>query len=328
MWVPPARDQGSFSAWFERSVAAVGLTVRRVGLLLVLVWLLLGALGWGLIVATFGSDRGRELRRLVEIDQTSFGPTRSSTTQELTTAETERAWELLRELFWSALPWLVVLGLAFVLASAWSVSLVAMAARNQVTRPADPVEQTRDDLATIAGDALGRVPAVLVSGLVVFVLFAGIWLLAALPVVMVAAAGGGGVAIVLTVVFVALAVAVVTAWLWGRLALASVLAARGGHGLGVRRSWNLTHGRFWFVVVRLLVTGLIASVASGVANVVSAFGQFFDVAVYLAIVFLLQAVVIAVSTIITVCGHLLTIDQVTSDQVTSDQVDDSHESGY
>jgi MFS family permease len=318
MWVSPVRDQRSFSAWFERSVDAVELAVRRVGLLLVVMWLLLGALGWGLIVATFDSDRGRELRRLLDIDQTIFGPSRSSAKEDLTSAEAERAWELLRGLFWSALPWLVVLVLAFVIAAAWSVALIARAVHHHVVGPADPVEDTRDELANIAGDALRRVPAVLASGLVVLLLFAGAWLLAAWPVVVVAAADGGAAAIVLTVVFVLLLVAVVTAWLWGRLMLASVLAAVGGHGLGVRRGWDLTHGRFWFVFLRLLVAGLIASVASGVANVVNTFGQIFDFAVYLAIVFLLQAVAIAVSMTITVCAHLVTVDQ----------IDDAHQVGH
>lgn len=316
MWVPTVRDPGSVSAWFERATAAVKLAVRRVGLLLVAVWLILAVLGWWLIVTTIDGDRGRELRRLLDIDQ-NFGLTGSSASVELSSAEADRAWELFRELLWSAVPWLIVLGVFFVFASAWSVALVARAVHPHVADPSGSSE-TGDRLADIAGDAMRRTPAVFASGVVVFLVFAGVWLVAALPVVLVAVAGGGGAAIVSTVVFVVLLVMVVTAWLWGRLTLASVIAAAGGHGLGVRRSWDITHGRFWFVVGRLLITGLIAGVASSAANVFNTFGQFLGFAAYLAIVFVLQAVAVVASMIITVCGHLVTIDQIEDGQQAHD----------
>ena len=313
MWVPPARDPQSFSAWFERSVVAVQVAVRRVGVLLVSMWLTLGALSWWLAVASFDDDRGRELRRILEIDHTTFGPMGSPATAELTTAEGERAWELLQEIFWSALPWLIVLVVVGVVAAAWSVALVARVVRLDVADGPEASNPAADGLRSIAAGALGRVPAVLASGFVVFTVFAGVWIAAVLPVVVVAVVGGGGAAIVLTVVFVVLLVLVVTGWLWGRLTLASVIAASGGHGLGVGRSWALTHGQFWFVVGRLLVTGLIAGAASSVVNVVNGFGQFLGLATYLAIVFLLQSLAFTVAIVITVCGHLATIDQV--DQV-------------
>ncbi len=50
MWVPPARDPLSFSSWFERSVDAAKVAIRRVGVLLVGVWLLFGIAGWWLVV--------------------------------------------------------------------------------------------------------------------------------------------------------------------------------------------------------------------------------------------------------------------------------------
>jgi hypothetical protein len=318
-WVPPVRDPTSFSTWFERSVDAVKLAVRRVGLLLVSVWLLLAVLGWGLMVAVFESDRGRELRRLLDVDQTFFGAG-STVTFELTNAEADRAWELTQQLFWSALPWTIALVVASIVASAWSVALVAQAVKQHVVSeqvvgdvPADPSNQLGSiaaAAAAAAAAALRRVPAVAASGLVVGLIFAGVWVLAALPVVAVAVVDGGGATIVLTVMFAALAALVATAWLWGRLTLASVIAASGGHVLGVRRSWHITHDRFWFVVGRLLVAGLIAGVAGGVANLVINFGQFLGVGVFFAIVFLIQAIAFVVSTIITVCAHLVTIDQV------------------
>lgn len=298
MWVPPVRDPKSLAVWFDSSVVAAKRAARRVGVLLTVVWLSLGALGWWLAIASFDDRRGRELRRLLDIDQGTLSPTGSSTTVELTTAEAERAWELLQDIFWGALPWLIALTFAFVVLSAWSVALVTRA-----------VQQRAEGVGALAASALRRVPAVFGSGLVVFGLFVVTWALASIPVVLVVAADGGGAAIVLTVVFVVLAVLVATVWLWGRLTLASVIAAGGGHGLGIGRSWNLTHDRFWFVVGRLLITGLVAGALSGLVSIVNTLGQFLGFAAYLAIVMLLQAFTAAVAIVITVCGHLSTIDQ-------------------
>ncbi len=309
MWVPPARDPLSFSAWFEHGVAAVKVAMRRVGLLLVAVWLLVGAAGWVLVMSAFGSDDGRELRRLLEIDQTTFGPTGSSMTAELTNAEAERAWELIQDTFWSAVPWIIVLVGAIAVAWAWSVALVARAVEPHLAEPSSgdrPVEHLGD----LVGIAFRRVPAVIGSGIVVFLAFVVVWMVASLPVVFVAVGGGGGAAIVLTVLFVAFLVMVATAWLWVRLTLASVVAAVGGHGIGVTRSWRLTRERFWYVTGRLLITGLIAGVASGAVNSVTGFGQFLGFAVYFALVFAFQSIAIAASVMITVAGHLVTIDQI------------------
>ena len=310
MWVPPASDPRSLSVWFDRSVAAVKRSARRVGVPLVAVWLVLGALGWLLVVASFDGDRGRELRRLLDVDQRTFGPFGSPTTTELTSAEADRAWELLQDIFWSALPWLIALAIAFVVASAWSIGLVARSAQRPVDDGASSAHQSQERFAVVAGAAVRRVPAVIASGVVVFVLFAAAWLAASMPVVLVVAVGGGGAAIVLTVVFVVLLVAVATAWLWARLTLASVIAAIGDHGIGIRRSWALTRGRFWFVTGRLLITGLIAGALSSVVNFVNTFGQLLGFAAYLALVMLLQAVAMAVAIMVAVCGHLATIDQV------------------
>ena len=322
MWVPPARDPASFSVWFERSVAAVKLGLRRVGWLLVAVWLLLGVAAWLLVVSMFDSGRGRELRRLLEIDQTSFGPTGSSVTAELTDLEAERAWELAQDIFWAALPWLVVLGVAFVVVAAWSVALVARAVQPHVADSPIVVDSPivgdsaivaiapDERLAAMVGAAIRRVPVVIASGIMVCLLFAGVWVVVWLPVVLVAVAGAGGAAIVLTVLFVVLLLLVVMTWLWVRLSLASVIAAAGGHGIGVKRSWDLTHGRFWYVAARLLITGLIAGVASGVVNSLTGFGQFLGFSVYFAIAFVLQSVAIAAAVVITVSGHLVTIDQI------------------
>jgi hypothetical protein len=104
-------------------------------------------------------------------------------------------------------------------------------------------------------------------------------------------------------------VAVATTWLWVRLALASVIAGAGGHGIGVTRSWELTHGQFWYAAGRLIVTGLIAGAAGGVINSVTGFGQFLGFVAYVGIVSVLQAVALAASIVVTVSGHLATIEQ-------------------
>ena len=315
MWVPPARDERSFSAWFERSVAAVKLAVERVGLMVAALWIALGAMSALLVVAVFDSDRGQELRGLLDVDQGSFGPTASTGTVELTTAEADRAWELAQDLFWSALPWLLVLGVAAVVASAWSVAVVARTVNARVSTAHSDTAANPDDepRAVLAADAIRRTPAVILSGLLVLLVFCAVWLAGSLPVVLVVAAGGSGAAIALTVVFVVLLLAVTTVWLWGRLTLASVIAAVGGHGLGVRRSWELTHGRFWFVVARLVVTGLVAGAGSWAVNVFVSFGQFLGFAAFAVIALLLQAAAVLVAMVVTVCGHLVAVDQVDDD---------------
>ena len=307
MWVPPHRDPTSFSDWFERAVAAGKIAVRRVGVLLLALWLLLGALCLWRFFAAFDSDRGRELRRLLVRDD-ALSPTGTALREDLTDAEAERAWELVQDIFWSALPWLIALTLAFVVVAAWSVALVARAVQpNVVDRLAS--DQPAEGLDSVVAGAVRRVPAVVASGIVVLAVYALVWAVASIPIVLVAVADGGGAAIVLTTFFVVVLVLGVTVWLWARLTLASVIAAVGGHGLGVRRSWNISHGQFWFVAGRLLVTGLIAGAASGVLNFVTGFGEFLGLAFFLAIVSLLQALALAVSMIVTTCGHLATIEQ-------------------
>ena len=301
MWRPPVRNPASFSVWFEAAVATTKIAGRRVGLLIIGLWLLLAAAGWWLTVVSLDDDRGRELRRLLDGDRTAFDPISPSGTA-MTDAQAERAWELMQDIFWSALPWLVALMAALVVISAWSVALAARA-----TQPPDG--DRPDGLRRVMSDALGRVPAVLASGIVVFAVYVAVWAVAVLPVVLLAVADAGGAAIVLTAVFLFPLVLAVSLWLWGRLTLASVLAAIGGHGLGLRRSWHLTDGRFWFTVGRLTVTALIAAAAGGAVNVVSGFGSVLGATAFLAIVVVLQAAAVALSSVVTTSGHLATIDQ-------------------
>ncbi len=304
MWVPAPRDPSSFSSWFERSVAAAKVAIRRVGILLVGSWLLVGIAGSWLIVATLDSDRGRELRRLLDIEGSAFG----GSTVTLTDAEADRAWELLQDIFWSALAWMILLLVGSIVLAAWSVALVVRAVRPHLADPPSG-EGPAESLGVLVGDAVRRVPAVVGSGIVVFLVFAGVWVVAWLPVVFVAVIGGGGAAILLTVVFVVLLLVVAMMWWWVRSALASVIAAAGGQGIGVVRSWEVTRGQFWYTAGRLIVTGLIAGAAGAVFNSVTGFGQFLGFTAYVAVVVLLQAVALAASIVVTVSGHLVTIEQ-------------------
>jgi hypothetical protein len=277
------------------------------------VWVVFGVAGWLLVVAVFDGDRGRELRRLLDIEQNTFGGT--TVTTELTDAEAERAWELVQEIFWSALPWMILVGLTFVVLAAWSLAVAVQAVKTDRADGSDPVVVATvatapvESLASIAGAAVRRAPAVIGSGIVVFAAFAVVWTVAWLPLVLVAVAGGEAAAIVLTVLFVVLLLAVATAWLWVRLSLAAVIAAAGGHGIGLTRSWALTSSNFWYAAGRVLITALIVGVANGVINSATGFAQFLGFGTYLAIVFLLQAVTMAAASIITAAGHLVAIDQ-------------------
>lgn len=319
MWVPLVGEPMSLSVWFEQSVAAGKIVVRRAGPLLGALWMLLGAAGWWLVVASLDSASGRELRRLLEIDRNTANPIGPSGIPDLTDAEVDRVWELIQDIFWSALPWIVVLAVAFIVASAWSIALVAQMVRAE---PADSsgVDTPLVGLGSVIPAAVRRTPAVLGAGIVVIAAYTAAWAIATMPVVLVALAGGGVAVIVLTAIFVVPLVFVVTVWLWGRLTLASVIAAAGGHGIGVHRSWELTHDRFWFVVARLLVAALIAGVAGAAVNAVTGFGQFLGFHVLLAIVLLLQALAFAVSIVVTTCAHLAAADQLAADQLATDQL--------
>jgi hypothetical protein len=313
MWVPPDRDPTSLSAWIDCSVAAAKVAVRGVGLLLAALWMVVGVAGWGLVVAVLDSDRWHELRELLGNDRLLIGPTGSTAGAELTDAEADRAWELTQEIVWSALPWIVALVVAVVVSTAWSVALVARAVRSQVV--ASPgADQPAVRLRRVAAGAIGRVPAVIGSGIAVFAVHAAIWAVGALALLAVALIGGGAAAIVLAAIFVVPMAFLATVWCLARLALASVIAAAGGHGIGVRRSWDLTRDRFWFVLGRLLMTAVVAGVAGVAINAVNGLGQFLGSNVFLAIASVLQALAFAASIVVTTCGLLAAADQLVADR--------------
>jgi hypothetical protein len=94
--------------------------------------------------------------------------------------------------------------------------------------------------------------------------------------------------------------------------LAPVIAALGGHGVGLGRSWALTNGRFWYVVGRLVVAGLMAGALGQVVSLLTNFGIFLPVTVLLVLVLVVQTAVSVISTIVQVAAMVVALDQVSA----------------
>jgi hypothetical protein len=271
-------------------------------------------LTFGAGVSLFTSADGRELRDLIGLDD-GFG---STTT--LTDREADRAADLFGDLLVAAIPWIIVLGIVYALASAWSWAIVARVAASHSTAssqgaddsPESFVEPPAESAGEIAGAALRRVPAVIGSSMLIGVIFLGLVVASIVPVAVVAALDIGAAAVVLTVLFVAVAAIALGVWLWGRLALAPVIAALGGHGVGLGRSWALTNGRFWYVVGRLVVAGLMAGALGQVVSLLTNFGIFLPVTVLLVLVLVVQTAVSVISTIVQVAAMVVALDQVSA----------------
>ena len=307
-WTPPARDPTSFSAWFERSFACVKVALRRVGLLLLALWGVASLLTFLAGVVLLTSGDGRELRDLL-----GFGAGFSPTTT-LTDSQADRALDLFGDLFVAAIPWIIGVVVVYALVSAWSWAIVARVTVSHLVESNVDGEQfpaiRKESSGEIAGASLRRVPAVIGSFLLFGLVFGGLIVVAAVPIALVAGLDLGAAAIVLTSLFVVLAAVVLGAWLWGRLLLAPAIAAIGGHGVGVRRSWELTNDRFWYVVGRVIIAFLIAGTLGQVVNLVTNFGFFLDFVVLLAITLVLQTAVSVISTIIQVSAMVVVLDQI------------------
>jgi hypothetical protein len=307
---PPERDPYSSSTWFEESVQAVRAAVRRAGVVVLVVWLAVGALSVVPLVVLARSRDGREIRSLLDLDSLS-GPRGGSAAVELTQEEFDRLGELAVELAWAALPWLAALAAVTGVASLWTIALVA--------RVADRVRPRADRLDTVdavgrgedAADALRRVPAALAAALVL----ASIALLAVvsafLPLLLALVLGGGGGAIAVPAVFGVVAAGVALLFLWVRLSLAPVIAALGGHGIGIRRSWNLTEGHFWAVTGRLVILVLVAGAVSAPLSVVNWLAPLAGLVPYLVVVVLVQAVTSAAGTLLAVPAQVVLVRHLT-----------------
>jgi hypothetical protein len=303
----PAKDPYSFSSWFEQSTAAVKAVVRRVGLLIAGIYVLC-AVGTGVVIAAaYRSAAAEEIRRILDLDDL-FDSGRSDTI-ELTRAERDRVLDLLGDLARTWIPWLIVVLIVCALAVAWSTVLAARATEQHLRDDGRPDGAIVSDasVSALGSSAMRRLPAVIASYLVMVALFTGVSLAVFLPLIVAAAAGGGGVAVGFTAVFGVLAALVAIFFLGERLSLAVPICAIGGHGLGITRSWELTDGRFWGTIARLLVASLIAGVASAPVNVVANFGFAIGAGVAIVLIVILQALSTAASTFVTIPASVVLV---------------------
>jgi hypothetical protein len=293
---PPHQDRYSVSVWFEESVAAVWATTKRIGLVVVGLWLVVGVLSVILLAVVARTSTARELRSLLEVDDW-FAPPGTTTTVELSAAEADRAVELLGDLALATLPWLVVLGLVSAAVSLWVTAVVARVAdRAQPRAVAESGPPARRIDAAV--DALRRVPAVLGSTIVLGLLLIVTGVIALVPTALAIALDLGAGATAVAVVFGMVAWWAVAFVVWVRLSLATVIAALGGHGIGIRRSWTLTDGHLLPVAGRLLIIGLVSGAITLPLSVVTSMGPAFGLGVYVAMSAVVQVVSVAASSLI------------------------------
>ena len=277
------RDPHSFSAWFDESVAAVRTVLWPVGALVAGLWLVAAVPFVVIVVWAFDSSDGREVRDLLDVGW-------DGTTSELTDAEADRLVELMGDIAWRALPWLAAAAVLAAVVAAWTYAMAARSARSG----RDGAEGSD---AVVAG-ALRRVLPVLGSVLVLSALFVGIAAVLLGPMLILLVVDAGEVAIALAAVFGAIAAAVVSVAVGVRVSLAPVIAALGGGGLGIRRSWHLTDGHWWGVLGRQVVAGLLASAISGVVGFGIGFTLFLGLVAFAVITTLFQVVSNVVNTVV------------------------------
>lgn len=299
----PGRDPYSVSAWFNDSVAAVKAVVVRVGLLVLVVVGLTMLLFGVFAVAVFTSGRGREIRSLLQFDDVFSS---SATNVELTDAEWDRVRNLAGDIAVSAVPWVIALSIIAAIAGAWALAICARVADRVPTAAVGDVSRLDD-----SADALGRVPAVIVAFVVLAAIGLGVLTVAFLPLLVTLAAGGGTGAAAVAAVFGTIAAIVVFAWLLGRLALTPVLAAIGGWGVGLRRSWELTDGHYWATIGRLLLATLVAGAVSVPFSLFNSFGLSFGLIVWLVVLLLVQTVSNVANTVISAPAQVVLVHHLT-----------------
>lgn len=285
-WAPTPKDPHSFSGWFEQSTEAVKQVLRRVGLVVAGANLACFALIGLVAYAAFSSDDGREIRDIVDFDR-NFGSSNSEI--RLTSAERDRVGELFGDLWRTWLPAVMVLTVLLAVIAMWGIALAARAA-------ADPTASS----ASLMRDAVRRLPVVFASCLVLVVVFAAVVVGPLIPMIAAIAAGAGSAAIGLTAAVGIPAAMVLACWIGGRLSLALVGAALGSDGLGVRRSWDLTHDHYWGVVSRLIVASLIASVVTMPLSFVSGFAMAIGFMFLVMFLLVIQALSSAASVLVTI----------------------------
>lgn len=295
--VPPERDPYSLSSWFEQSVEASKRVIVRVGFVVLALWCVTAVLVGVFAFSVFNSGKGRELRDLIQFDRLVDG-----NTVELTSAERDRLGELFGDIARAAVPWMVVLFVVVLLASTWACALAARVADRVDSSTVESVSRPADTT-----DALRRVPAVVAAVVVMSVVVAGVAAISLLPLFVAVAVDANGGTIAVTAVFGSMAAAVLATWVVVRLSLCVVLAAVGGWGIGVRRSWALTHAHFWGVAGRLLVAGFIAGAATFPLSFVNSFGWSIGFTTWLVSFLTLQAISSAISTVVTVPAQVVLV---------------------
>ena len=295
----PGRDPHSVSAWFDDSVAAVKAVVVRVGLLVLAVIGSTNVLFGVFAVAVSTSGRGRELRSLLRLDDVFGG---STTAVELSDAEWDRVRDLAGDIAVSAVPWIVVLSIVAALTATWALAISARVADRVPSAAAGGVSRLDDSAA-----ALRRVPAVVAGFLALAAITSGVLGVAFLPLMLTLATDAGGGAVAVAAVFGTIGAAVVLAWLLGRLALTPVLAALGGCGLGLGRSWELTDGHYWGTIGRLLLASLVAGAASVPFSFFNSFGLPFGFVTWLVVLLVAQALSNVVNTLVAVPAQVVLV---------------------
>lgn len=293
------RDPYSFSAWFTEAVRAVKAVARCVGWLIAVVWLACGVLLAAFFLAVFSSGKGREIRSLLQLDE-SFG---SNRTVELTDAEFDRLGDLWWDILRAAVPWMIALSVVLMIAWTWTTVVAARVAARVDLGTVDEVSRADD-----AADAVRRVPAVFVTFVALVAITSGVVLASFLPMVILLVVDAGGVAVAVAAVFGVIAAVVLSGWLVGRLSLAIVIASMGGYRLGLRRSWSLTEGHFWPVVGRILIAGLIASAVTAPLSFVSSFALPFGFITWLLFVLVVQAVSNVITALVTVPAQVVIVE--------------------
>ena len=295
----PGRDPYSVSAWFDESVAAVKAVVVRVGLLVLAVAGVTNLLFGVFLLAVFTSGRGREIRTLLQLDDVFGG---SATAVELSDAEWDRVGDLAGDIALSAAPWAVALSVVAALAAAWAVAISARVANRVPSATVAAVSRFDDSAA-----ALRRVPAVVAGFLALTVIAIGVVGVASVPLLLALATGAGGGPVAVAAVFGTIGAIVVLAWLIGRLALAPIVAALGGRGLGLRRSWELTDGHYWATVGRLLLASLVAGAASVPFSFFNSFGVPFGFVAWFVVLLVAQTFSSVASTLVAVPAQVVLV---------------------
>jgi hypothetical protein len=319
----PMRNPYSFSVWWNQSWHTFKAVVRRTGATIIGAWVALMVLGWIAFMVVYNGSAVREIRDLVDLDDT-FG---SDDTVLLTDAELDRLGELVIDALVASIPWVIAFTIIAVLLWAWTTALaVVVAHRSDATAaaaafdaaqaaglliavdvPAPATTPPDTGLGDDAAAAVRRSLPVLGSMFALAGIGIGIAIVAFVPSVLLAALGADGTLVAIAAVFGMFAALLVTVVAIVRLALAPAIAAIGGHGLGVRRSWALTDGHYWGVAGRLVIASLIAGAVTTPFSFVSSFVPLLGIAVFAAFTLLLQAFSLAAGTLIGAPAHVVLV---------------------